>query len=85
MKAICQTILLMVISASLGACTHIGSQRIGQSTYPPFAENENVFVFTSDSQIKNKYEVVGIISYNNPGKYQVLTLEAASPVAVLSG
>ena len=36
-----------------------------------------MYVFTSDFQIKEKYEVVGIISYNNPSKYQVLTLEAA--------
>lgn len=77
MKVICRMIQAIMVCAFLGACAHTGSQKIGQSEYPPLAENEKVFVFTSDSQIKDKYEVVGIISYNNPGKYQVLTLEAA--------
>jgi hypothetical protein len=35
---------------------------------PPNAE---VVVFTGASQVKEQYEVVGIISYDNPGKYQV--------------
>jgi uncharacterized protein YbjQ (UPF0145 family) len=34
-------------------------------------------VFTAENQIKDKYEVIGVISYNNPGKYQVLTLTSA--------
>jgi hypothetical protein len=31
-------------------------------------------VFTDPSQIRQPYEVVGIISYDNPGKFRVLTL-----------
>jgi hypothetical protein len=77
MKVICQMIQVIIVCAFLGACAHTGVQKIGQSEYPPLAENEKVIVFTSDSQIKGQYEVIGIISYNNPGKYQVLTLEAA--------
>lgn len=66
-----------ILCIFLVACAHTGSQKIGQSSYSPLPDNENVFVFTSESQIKDKYEVVGIISYNNPGKYRVLTLESA--------
>lgn len=70
-------LLILVQCVCLVACANVGSQRIGQSSYGPVANNENVIVFTADDQIKGKYEVVGIISYNNPGKYQVLTLESA--------
>jgi hypothetical protein len=31
-------------------------------------------VFTADNQVKQPFEVVGIISYDNPGKYQILSL-----------
>jgi hypothetical protein len=37
-------------------------------------ENSEVLVFTSEDQIKQPFEVVGIISYDNPGKFQILTL-----------
>jgi uncharacterized protein YbjQ (UPF0145 family) len=77
MTAIFRVGIISTLCIILVACANIGAQRIGQSSYSPLAENENVFVFTSDSQIKEKFEVIGIISYNNPGKYQVLTLEAA--------
>jgi hypothetical protein len=43
--------------------------------------NAEVFVFTDASQVKVPYEVVGIISYDNPGKYQVLSLgDAIEPL-----
>ena len=76
-NAIFRASLISILYISLVACANVGMQRIGQSSYPPLSDNENVFVFTSDDQIKDQYEVIGIISYNNPGKYQVLTLESA--------
>ena len=69
--------LISILCTLLVACANVGVQRIGQSSYPPLSGNENIIVFTADNQIKGQYEVVGIISYNNPGKYQVLTLETA--------
>jgi Predicted nucleotide-binding protein containing TIR-like domain len=40
-----------------------------------------VFVFTDASQVKEPYEVVGIVSYDSPGKYRVLSLgDAIEPL-----
>jgi uncharacterized protein YbjQ (UPF0145 family) len=77
MKAKLRIGIISILCASLVACANVGVQRIGQSSYSPLSDTDNVFVFTSESQIKDQYEVIGIISYNNPGKYQVLTLESA--------
>jgi hypothetical protein len=38
------------------------------------APDAQVSVFTAENQIKQPFEVVGIISYTNPGKYQILNL-----------
>ena len=77
MKVRYRSLLILAQCVCLVACVNVGSQRIGQSSYAPLADNENVVVFTAADQIKGKYEVVGIISYNNAGKYQILTLESA--------
>jgi hypothetical protein len=60
----------------------IGRSRF-QSTvsYTPRPPNSEVVVFTDASQIKEPYDVVGIISCDNPGKYQILTLgDAIEPL-----
>lgn len=38
------------------------------------APNEEVLVLTAENQIKQPFEVVGIISYDNLGKVQILSL-----------
>jgi hypothetical protein len=63
---------LVFVSLFLAACSSV--EKVGTSAYQPLASNEEVTVFTADNQIKQPFEVVGIISYNNPGKFQVLTL-----------
>jgi hypothetical protein len=40
-------------------------------------ESSEVVVCTSENQIKEPYEVVGIISYDNPGKFRVMSLGGA--------
>lgn len=75
MTKIVRTLLITTMLFLISACTSV--HKIGQSSYPPLMKNEEVLVFTAENQIKDKYEVIGIISYNNPGKYQVLTLESA--------
>jgi hypothetical protein len=43
--------------------------------------DRSIVGFTRASQVKEPYEVVGIISYDNPGKYQVLSLgDAIEPL-----
>jgi len=43
--------------------------------------NTEVVVYSDRSQIETAYEVIGIASYTNPGKYQVLDLgDAIEPL-----
>ena len=70
---------LIPVILVLAACASSSVQKIGTSAYAPLAED--IIVFTEANQIKSPYEVIGIISYNNPGKYQVLTLgDAIEPL-----
>ena len=58
----------------LAACASSSVQKIGTSAYAPLPESAEIIVFTETNQIKKPYEVIGIISYDNPGKYRILTL-----------
>jgi hypothetical protein len=42
--------------------------------YAPLAPGAEVAVYTAETQIKQSFEVVGIISYDNPGKYRIMDL-----------
>jgi hypothetical protein len=77
MKVILSICITGIFCVFILACASSSSQRIGQSSYPSQPDTAEVLVFTSDTQIKEKYETIGIISHNNPGKYQILTIEAA--------
>lgn len=56
-------------------------QKIGTVSYTPLPPSSDVLVFTSESQIKRPYEVIGVISFDNAGKYHVLTLgDAIEPL-----
>jgi hypothetical protein len=73
--------LLIVVSLLLSACASNSVQKIGTSSYAPLPESSEVIVFTSETQIKQPYEVVGIISYDNPGKFRVMSLgDAIEPL-----
>lgn len=61
----------------LDACTSSSAQRIGSASYPPLAAATDVVVYTSEAQIKKPYQVIGIVSYDNPGKFRVLDLSSA--------
>ena len=73
--------LLFASPLVVGGCASSSVQRIGTSAYAPTPQNSEVLVYTDETQIKVPYEVIGIISYTNPGKYQVLTLgDAIEPL-----
>jgi hypothetical protein len=38
-----------------------------------------VQVFSDEKQISGPYTVIGLVSYSNPGKYQILSLSDAIP------
>jgi hypothetical protein len=81
MKTITHFILIVVALVGVSSCASTSVTKIGTATYAPLAEGAEVAVFTTESQIKQPFEVVGIISYDNPGKYQVLDLgDAMEPL-----
>ena len=67
-------ITLIPVVLILAACASSSVQKVGTVAYAPLPETADVIVFTEPGQIKKPYEVVGIISYDNPGKYRILTL-----------
>lgn len=73
------TILAAVLLCS--GCASSSVQVIGTSSYAPLPSNAPVIVYTDDNQIKTPFDVIGVISYTDPGKYQVLTLgDAIEPL-----
>ena len=78
MKAIAA---LLLAGFSIVGCVNSSVERVGTATYAPAPASADVVVFTADSQIKEPFEVVGLISYDNPGKYQVLNVgDAIEPL-----
>lgn len=47
--------------------------------YPALPPEQTVKVFSSERDVGQPYQVVGVISHTDPGKYQVLTLGDAIP------
>jgi hypothetical protein len=73
--------LLLPAGLFFSACASSSVQRVGTASYAPVSPDANVVVFTDVSHVKEPYEVVEIISCDNPGKYQVLTLgDAIEPL-----
>lgn len=71
----------LLLAVTLAACASSSVERIGTSSYAPAPDSAPVFVFTDASQVKKPYQVIGIISYDNPGKYQILDLgDAIEPL-----
>lgn len=77
MKTIIRFCVTCILCIFIIACSSSSSHRIGQSSYSAQPDTADVLVFTSESQVKDKFEIIGMISHNNPGKYRVLTLESA--------
>jgi hypothetical protein len=78
-----RSLLALVLQLSLGAlvsaCTSSGVIPTGDHTYAALAEGAPVHIYASDKNAPAGFEVVGIIDYQNPGKYQVLSLQDAIP------
>ena len=71
---------LLLISLTFVGCGASSSvTRTGSETYAPLPATSPVAVFSKESEIKKPFVSIGIISYTNPGKYQVLTLDDAIP------
>jgi hypothetical protein len=71
----------VLLAAVLAGCASSSVQPVGTANYAPLPANAPVIVFTTENQIKQPFEVIGLISYDNPGKYQVLNLgDAIEPL-----
>jgi len=65
---------LVSVVLVFAACASSSVEKVGTTAYAQLPETADVVVFTDPSQIRQPYEVVGIISYDNPGKFRILTL-----------
>lgn len=65
---------LYVIGCASTSVTPVGTERHARTS-----PDQDVFVFNSEADVKGTFQVVGIITHNDPGKYQVLTLDDAIP------
>lgn len=72
-------ILLLIISLITISCASSSVTRVGSETFAPLPETTHISVFSKETEIKKPFKTIGIVSYTNPGKYQILTLEDAIP------
>jgi hypothetical protein len=68
-----------ILTGLLTACVSAGVTPIGTNTFTPLPPGSEVLVFSAENQVTGPYRVVGLISYSNPGKYQILSLADAIP------
>ena len=70
---------ILLVAAMLSACASSGITPIGSNTFRPLPENSPVYIYSSEQEIKAAFKVVGLVSYANPGKYQILSLSSVIP------
>ena len=76
-----RAIITILAGMLLASCASSSVQRVGTASYAPAAPSADVAVFTADNHVKQPFEVIGVISYDNPGKYQILNLgDAIEPL-----
>jgi hypothetical protein len=78
MKTITRFTLLTVVLVGVSACWSTSVTKIGTGTYAPLAEGKGVTIYTAESDVKQPFAVVGIISYEGPGKNDKLDFGAAT-------
>jgi len=52
----------------ISSCWSASVTKIGTATYAPSAEGADVTIFTAESDVNKPFVVVGVISYDGPGK-----------------
>ena len=78
MKRLTRFILLTVVLVGVSACWSTSVTKVGTGTYAPLAEGKDVTIYTAESDVKQPFAVVGIISYDGPGKNDKLDFGAAT-------
>jgi hypothetical protein len=78
MKTITHSILLAVVLVGITSCWSTSVTKIGSGTYAPLGEGKEVTIFTAESDVKQPFAVVGLISYEGPGKNDKFDFGAAT-------
>jgi hypothetical protein len=69
---------VVALGLFVGGCARNEPVRtVGPSTYAPLPPKVEVAVFTEANQVKEPYEVIGPISYTDPGKYEMVAVSNA--------
>jgi hypothetical protein len=63
----------------LSGCASNTVTPIGSYTPHPLPETATVYVYSSERDVHKPFRVVGLVSYTNPGKYQILSLGNVIP------
>lgn len=71
--------ILLIIAVVLCGCASTSITPIGSYTPHALPENSPVYVYSSERDVHKPFRVVGLVSYTNPGKYQILSLGDAIP------
>jgi hypothetical protein len=69
--------LLLALCAA--ACVSSAAYRTGSTVYPPLPPNAPVAVYFDERDVGRPFQVVGEVDVDNPGKYQILTVQDAIP------
>jgi hypothetical protein len=72
-------VFIPILAGLLTACVSAGVTPVGSNKFTPLPPGAEVLVFSAENQITGPFRVVGLISYSNPGKYQILSLADVMP------
>jgi hypothetical protein len=78
MKTIPRLISLAVVLVGVSSCWSTSVTKVGSGTYAPLAEYAGVAIFTAESDVKQPFVVVGMISYQGPGNNNKFDFGAAT-------
>ena len=81
MKTITNLILLAAALVGVSSCANTSVTKIGTVNHVPLPEGTAVAIFTAENEVKQAFVIVGVISYEGPGKNQKVDLgEATEPL-----
>jgi hypothetical protein len=79
MRRTLKSAVMVLLGLSIAACADSSLTPVSRDRFSPLAPTDDVLVYTAETEVGRPFKVVGLLSYTNPGKYQVLTLEDAIP------
>ena len=65
---------LLIAVFLLSACVSSGIIPIGTERLSPLPPGTPILVYSSEKEVEGTFKVIGLISYTNAGKYQILSL-----------